>query len=205
MKRPSYSLYFVPSVLHGREMLVGDQLTSMLIAWAETTPRVKTFTVGAPAFVYDDEQGKTKETKVSLSVGMLDGAVAYWDGCRADQQEKQAKPLAVKASHARLAGARHHVFSDGILDPASIERRNRVAAHQLLYLGRNRDTDELETRLLMRLASGPVSLSSFASHHAVSHEVATLAVMRAFLKGRVHVPLQSQPLGPNWELQGAYS
>lgn len=197
VKRKSYSLHFVPSVFHGQSILVRDRLTYLLIAWAETTPGMRSFAVGTPRFAYQ-EDGEDRETGVSLSVRDVTGATAYWDAAWVSKDGELPRAHAVKEAHARHDGVQYRLFTTESFARNRIELKNRQAAHTMLYQGRRLDTQDLETSFLMRLADGATSVEALAREAGTSVTRAMLACLRMHTKGRAVIPMDCELMSPRW-------
>lgn len=200
MKRTGFSVFLVRSARYGKTLVVSNAAHLALVTRADTSPELGHYDLGTPTYEFSFE-GKSVSTTVPLAGMRKDGRRVYWDVAQERYSKKGALALSVRQERAELEGADYVLFESNVLGATYAEVKNRNSMQSYLYRARDRETHDEETACLMALAQRPLLLAGLCEQLALSLEVATVSVLRLWLKGRVVLPLSTQLLQPSWEVR----
>lgn len=198
MLKSTYSVHVVPSPLFNGTVQLNDKLTSLLLTWADTTPRVRDVALGSPRYAYS-QAGKKREAAVAMTVFMESGGKAYWDLVRKQlDDEDEASPLSVKRSHAAIEAVPFSVYSKDSFLANRIELKNRQTMQRVLWLGTDLDTQALEAQLLLTVVEAPRTLNELAAATQQPLLTTQLACLRLYRRGLVSLPVADEFLSGSW-------
>lgn len=193
-KRSSYSIFFFPSVLHGRQLrLDASRALESLLVELETTPGVMRWelTDYEVPFTFD---GRARSVSLPLFVKRKRhrGQLLQLLAGRGTALEEAA----VKAGQA-FAEARkfeHVPVPANRLNKGPHEKQNREAAHAWLRSAARWNTRELESRLVSAVRARAAHLSSLRAELSLTETQVRLVFVRAWLSGEVSWDIGNDPV-----------
>lgn len=197
--RKGFSLYLTNSALYGHTFELDKGLLAQLVMWADTTPGVTGYAIESISFDYATETGKPRVAKLPLQVS-FGGRTEYWDLAYVGSADSPSTANKVIAAHAKQLGLGYFLFDANRLDKNYIEKKNRQTAQSYLYLAHGTDYSELETRCLMALVKGGLTIQALARLLGVSEIKMYVAALRLWLARRVQLPMKTEYLQPSWNV-----
>ena len=197
LPRRGYSVHFARSTRLGRHVSLPDSLAQKVLVWADTDPRVLSYSLGGPTWTYQNSKGQADSTSPFITVRMAGNASSYWDFRWSRTSSATSKSCAAKAAHSAAEGFGYKVFAPGDFHVNLVEHDNRVIAQKLLYDGLGVDTAALEAKVLMELTS-PRTVLELGARLSLSHTRTTFIVLRLWLRGLAHLPMTTERIQPLW-------
>lgn len=196
MKRASYSVHHALSVHLGTLVQVPNLAMRMLVCRADTDSRVAAYKVAWPEIPYRvrDEE---RLAPIALTVTLRDSSIEHWDiSSRRTQPEGPA--ARAKRAYCEHTGTRFREFERKALEARSIESSNRLSAQCLLYTARRLATDELQTEVLLKLDTGPLTVGELVTSCQRSETLLHVVVLRLWLLERVQLPIDRELMCAEW-------
>lgn len=193
MKRPSYSVHYVTSAIHGHHFCVPSELYELLVIKAETTPGMLSYALDGAAYSYL-EAGKEKTTTVPLVATRIGVPIEHWDFSHGASTSPPSKARQVREAHAKQHGINRVVVHQDDPRTNRIEWRNRKFAHCFLYQGAKRDTAQHQVDTLMAVHEHPLSLAELGTRLKLTPVQTYLVFLRCWLAQRLQWDIESMPL-----------
>lgn len=184
-KRASYSIFFFPSVLHGRQLRLDDNraLERTLIELETTQGLLEWDFANAEApFLFGGKQRKARLKLVARRSGARRQLLQLVPGKGGDIEQAA---IAAGRMYATDRGFDHMVLADNRPACGPHERQNRDAAHAWLRSANRWDTSKLEKRVVQLVTGTPARLSTLSAEMSLSSAQVRLVFVRAWLNEQV--------------------